>query len=277
MLGWLNKLLGGGAGGGGNAVPAPAPAPGAGNPRAAAHTFAPGLALDFYPPRQVQTSAPPAPCVVLIHGGGWTSGSRASMRGYAAMLTALGYACAAIDYRLAPRHRWPAQREDVKAAVGWLAANAKRLGIDVDRFIALGVSAGGHLASLLGVEQLERVRAVVAIAAPQDLLAPGMGGRQRRQLEQLFGPRVRDRSVLEEASPAHQVRIGAPPFLLIHGSRDPYVPYDQAETMKAALEGRGGSAELHVLPGEGHAFSAVGEEKAADLVAGWLRRTVPAA
>ena len=102
------------------------------------------LSLDFY--RAQGRSGGAAPCVVLVHGGGWDSGSRDEIPHFDHWLARRGYAVAAISYRLAPQFHWPAPRDDIKDAIKFLKAHAAELGIDPARFVLLGRSAGGQLA-----------------------------------------------------------------------------------------------------------------------------------
>ncbi len=93
----------------------------------------------------------PFPVVVCIHGGGWTHGDRADLRTTIETLAGRGYVAVSVDYRLAPKDRFPAAVEDCKAAVRWLRANARQFKIKPDRIGVVGFSAGAHLACLLGV------------------------------------------------------------------------------------------------------------------------------
>src|SRR4051794_10257244 len=95
------------------------------------------------------------PCVVFIHGGAWSAGDRAAHDADIRPMAEHGYVGVTVDYRLAPKHRFPAQVEDVKCAVRFLRAHAEQYGIDPDRIAVWGVSAGAHLALMLGVTQKE--------------------------------------------------------------------------------------------------------------------------
>ncbi len=106
------------------------------------------LQLDIALP---QTGAGPFPAVLCIHGGGFRAGTRDGYDGLCRKLAAAGYVAATVTYRLAPKYQFPAAIYDVKAAVRWLRANAKRYHIDPDRIGVTGGSAGGHLAQFLGV------------------------------------------------------------------------------------------------------------------------------
>ena len=88
--------------------------------------------------------------VLLIHGGGWLAGDRSELRSIARKMAPLGYTVMAIDYRLAPKDKFPAQIEDCNAAISWMVENAAKYKIDPKRLGVWGYSSGGHLAALLG-------------------------------------------------------------------------------------------------------------------------------
>jgi len=142
--------------------------------------YAPNLKLDIYhPPNQGASSRP---AVILIHGGGWTSFDKSTMRGMGEFLARAGYVAFAVDYRLfhGSNNRWPAQLDDVQRAVRWVRANAAKYGVDPDHIGAFGHSAGAQLACLLGMENTRdnsdsslakyssRVQAVVDTSGPVD-------------------------------------------------------------------------------------------------------------
>src|SRR5438477_2940745 len=133
--------------------------------------YADGLALDFY--RAADSTGPsPRPCVIVIHGGSWLSGNRlddGTKRWLNDWLAGLGYAVASIDYRLSPQFKWPAQRDDLLAAIRFLRAHAEALGIDGDRLVLLGRSAGGQMATAAAyAEVIPGVRGIVDIYGPTD-------------------------------------------------------------------------------------------------------------
>jgi len=125
------------------------------------------LSLDLYhPPQQKE----PAPGVVVIHGGSWNSGDAQQLTALNHYLAARGYVVAAINYRFAPKWPFPAALEDVRAAVTFLTENAATLGLDAERLVLLGRSAGGQLALLAGyTTEKNSIRGVVAFYAPTDL------------------------------------------------------------------------------------------------------------
>ena len=110
------------------------------------------LKLDLAMPK---TGDGPFPAVVFLHGEGWRAGNRQQMNHFIEGMARLGYVSITVDYRLVPTARFPAQVEDCKAAVRWLRANAKKYRVRPDRIGVVGFSAGGHLASMLGVTAQE--------------------------------------------------------------------------------------------------------------------------
>ena len=118
----------------------------------------------------------PFPGVLCIHGGAWRFGDKKRMKGIARQLANNGYTAVAIDYRLAPKHVFPAQLEDCRAALRWIRANANRYHVDPKRIAVFGYSAGGHLAALLGVTDPPRAKTGDASEPAKVIgpLAPGI-------------------------------------------------------------------------------------------------------
>lgn len=217
------------------------------------------LALDLYRP----AGAPPAsgwPLVLALHGGGWRGGSRTAFGPDVVSLSRHGIALAVVDYRLSRpgSPSWPGNFEDVQAAVAWLRANAGAYGLDGSRVAALGLSAGGHLAALLGTASAgpSRVSAVIDFYGPADLLAlGGPAGAQGGPVDLLLGGVAASRPALATAaSPARQATADDAPILLIHGENDRLVPPEQSERLAVALRDAGVPCQFLRLPGEGHGF-----------------------
>lgn len=227
--------------------------------------------------------AGPFPAVVCLHGGGWVGGSRKQMAQTLEVLARRGYVACAPDYRLAPKHRWPACVEDCKAAVRWLRGNAGKYRIDPERIGAVGLSAGGHLACLLGVteasdalegtggypDRSSKVQAVVSFAAPTDLTAEALQTDEVRvrNLEPLFGgtPRMKPDDY-RKASPALYRPRTPPPFLLVHGADDAVVPIAQARAMADVLRQAGGEVRVIELEGEGQTWAGPRLTRSIDLM-----------
>ncbi len=256
------------------------------------------LQLDLYLP---ETYHQPLPIVVWLHGGGWMFGSRGGCP--LADLAQRGYAVASVSYRLsniASPVEFPAQLHDCKAAVRWLRHNAWRFGCDGERIGVLGVSAGAHLAALLGTTaddpELEgglgetgpssRVQAVVALFPPTDLLAleqsnPDHWGVKLIALGLLDGrPSERPR-LARSASPALHAGHDSSPFLIFHGRDDGLVPADQSERLHAALSAAGASSRLVLYDHLSHSDEALDHAELQttmhDFLAAILRPSGPGA
>ena len=223
----------------------------------------PAQKLDLYLP--TGTAAAPRPAIVVVHGGGWRGGDK--QRGQWARIPAQyasdGYVAISVNYRLTGEAPWPAQIEDVKAAVRWLRAHAAKHSVDVDRIGAYGNSAGAHLVSLLGLvkqsdglegsgphqEQSSMVQAVCASATPTDFLNWREPGAVPERLGRTFlagpGDTLRDRA--RQASPIAYARGDAPPFLLIHGTADRTVPISQSDRFAKALRAAGAEQVRYMI------------------------------
>jgi acetyl esterase/lipase len=216
------------------------------------------LALDFY--RAVGN--PHAPCVVLIHGGGWDGGSRTEFAHVNHWLARLGYAVAAIDYRLAPHSVWPAQRDDTFAALAFLKSHAAQLGVDPTRFFLLGRSAGGNIAEAVAYTARDpAIRGVIALYAPADLHFAWRYSREDDVLKSpqllrqfLGGPPDTARTAYDTASGYLHVEKSTPPTLLLHGQLDTLVWHRQSERLAARLAEHGVPHAFVSLPWATHAF-----------------------
>lgn len=225
--------------------------------------------------------------VLLVHGGGWIQGDRSQLRGYGILLGRIGYTCVACEYRLAPAAKWPAQIQDVKAALRWMRANAERLNIDPSKIAVSGNSAGGHLSLMVagtpGVAEFEgdggnagvstEVAACIAYYAPALLYSP------ERELPQylnfLFGDGYSE-ATAKGASPMTHAASTFPPTMLITGNKDELVPKEASFMMYRALIDAGASAELHVYADAPHGFDAISEfgRQTATLMSLFLDRYV---
>ena len=224
--------------------------------------------LDLYLPR----SAKPSPLIIWIHGGAFRMGSKEGR--IPAEMLEQGYAIASLNYRLSQHARFPAQIEDCKAAVRWLRAHADTYGLDPLHFASWGESAGGHLAAMLGtaghersfevgehLEHSSRVQAVLDFFGPTDFLQmdaqrlpEGMVHDTADSPEsQLIGGPIQERPAeVARANPVTYVTPEAAPFLIIHGDRDPLVPYGQSLLLVDALRAAGVPVTFYTVVGAGH-------------------------
>jgi acetyl esterase/lipase len=227
------------------------------------------------------------PIAILVHGGGWTGGDKAGdIAPWLEPLAAAGFTVFSIDYRLAPKHRWPACRDDVLAAIRWAKTRAADYKGDASRIALIGYSAGGHLACFAATEPAPdvRVQAVVGLAALTDFEQelPQRGNVLGRAQQGLLarGPELTPEALalLRELSPVNRLRAGLPPFLLVHGDADRSVPYVQSVVFRDRLRALGVRCDLFTLAGAPHRMSEWHKFQA-DYVArtvAWLRTVLVA-
>ena len=208
------------------------------------------LTLDLLQPEE---AAGPLPLVIALHG--WRKADRDLLRPVAESMAGAGYAVALAACRPAPRWIFPAQLEDARAAVTWIRENAEMLRIDGDRCFLLGYSAGGQLAGLLGTreETAGQFAGVMLLAAPTDLTAPPPSLQAKIAMRMyLHAEREDHPERYAAASPITHVSADDPPFLVIAGRKDDYVPPAQATRMVDALREKDVPARLLLLPDTGH-------------------------
>jgi acetyl esterase len=224
----------------------------------------------------VPEGAGPFPAVVCLHGGGWSMGSKKSFHPALREFVAQGMVAATAQYRLAPAVRFPAQLDDVRAAVRFLRAHAAEWKIDPARVSLLGASAGGHLALLAAFRQAggpDAVEKVISISGPTDLrdwrMGPGPEENLRKTvgksgsdlLADLLGESDRSAPIYATASPVAQVRPGLPPVLLFHWKDDQAVAAEQAARLAARLAKAGVPCQAVWFEGRGHALFGPGVER----------------
>jgi len=202
----------------------------------------------------------PFPAAIIVHGGGWVRGDRGVDVGpLFAPLSRAGIAWFSIDYRLSNDiSQFGAAIEDVENAIRFVKAHAKEYRIDPDRVALIGESAGGQLAAMAALAPAPgtQVMAVVALYAPTDLV-------KLAKTSQFVPKQIRDSLAgtpfeqfllarLGQLSPIDNIRPGAPPFLLIHGTEDTLVPFSQSRVMCERMKAAGASCELFPVRGGGH-------------------------
>ncbi len=227
----------------------------------------------------------PFPVVIIVHGGGWSSGDKEKdITPLMQPLTDAGFTWFSINYRLAPKNRWPACFEDVQTAIRWVKANAARYKGDPQRIAILGHSAGGHLVCLAAVlaDPSTQVQAIVGLAPVTDFEqdTAKRGGVISTSLQNLLNrpkqPDAQTRQLLQEYSPINHVKPGLPPFLLMQGDADKTVALTMTQSFQAKLKENGNRCDLITVPGAPHAVTAWGkfEPNFADKLTAWLRQNL---
>jgi acetyl esterase/lipase len=252
--------------------------------------------LDLHLP---QGAGDGVPVIVEIHGGAFFMGDKTMNAEQIRVLVDAGYAVAAVNYRLSGEARFPAAVQDVKAAVRFLRANAAAYGLDPHRVGAFGGSAGGYLASMLGVtgsiptfddpslgnpDQSSAVQAMASWFAPIDFLT--MDEQHRTNAVCIAGFASHDAADSPEsrwmgapiqtiedkvkaASPLAYIESAQqlPPFYLEHGDQDCHVPAEQTAQLAAALKTKGANVTHRVIAGAGHATSFPSTQELPSVVA----------
>lgn len=210
----------------------------------------------------------PKPTLIYIHGGGWVFGDKGGAPNAFLPFVERGWNVVNVEYRMAGTSVAPAAVEDVRCALRWVYQHSKEYEFDTDQLVAMGHSAGGHLALMEGLvpagspldracpadenDPPLRVAAVVnwfGITDVADLLE---GPNRRTYAVEWLGGQADREAVAKEVSPLTYVRTGLPPIITIHGDHDPTVPYTHAQRLDAALAKVNVPHELVTIPGGSH-------------------------
>ncbi len=224
--------------------------------------------LDIYLPANTKGKVP---LVIFIHGGAWLSNDKYADIGYmkktVAEIVSSGYALASIDYRFSTQSIFPAQIQDCNRAISFLYDNADKYGFDKDRFAVMGFSAGGHLASLVGLSKNNNIesffmpgtskafnfKGVVDFYGPAELVLFPAANDAKSPEGLLLGAAPLSRPDLAKAaSPVTYVDKNDPPFLIIHGEKDELVSPKQSQLLSAWLNVSGVENELVIVKDAPH-------------------------
>jgi acetyl esterase/lipase len=233
----------------------------------------------------------PFPAVLVIHGGAWRQGNKADVRPILPQFVEHGFVAISPEYRFCPQNAFPAQIHDVKAAVRWLKVNAKKYRIDPDRIGAMGFSAGGHLAMMLGLtspnDGLEgdvsagapdsRVKAVVNYFGPTDLAAKDIPDICKPWVKDFLGGSPQDRpDAAAKASPLTFVSKDDAPVLTFQGTKDSLVPYNQAIKLAEAMSSAGVPGRVELILGADHGWAGAEMARTVNETFGFLDRYLKA-
>lgn len=227
------------------------------------------LYLDAYLPNDTASRAP-RPAIVVIHGGGWSSGTRSDFPRWNHWLVESGYVVFDIDYQLAPQPNWQAATANVQDAVKWVKARADSFGVDPTRIALMGRSAGAHLALLAGYTARPEtpydahVAAVVGFYGPTDLRWGYANPANRRVIDgkatlRSFtgGTPNYIPEIYQQASPIHQIRRDVPATFLVHGRQDQLVRSQHTAKLYRRLQLKSNEPAAHqalILPYAQHGF-----------------------
>jgi len=219
------------------------------------------LKLDIYHAKNISESAP---LLLFIHGGAWKKGNKHDYLRYLVDFARKGYVTATVQYRFSNKVKFPAQLQDVKAAIRWLKKNADNYNINSKKVAVIGGSAGGHLAMMAGYtsgisefnEETEspyssEVQAVVNLYGPADLTTEY--AREQSSVTNLIGKKYNEAPELfQKASPTNYITADDPPTLIFQGTIDELVPFSQSDNLTKQLENAGAQVEYHKLEGWPH-------------------------
>jgi acetyl esterase/lipase len=241
------------------------------------------LELELFLPRQGSEGAH-HPVIVTLHGGGWTGGTRHDLADWSHHFAARGFAVVAPDYRLAPRWKFPAPVEDVRAVMAWIEREGPGLGLDPSRIVLMGRSAGGQIALAAAYDRpAPGLRAVVALYAPTDLVWGYGHPSPPRVLDScgvlrdyLGGTPASAPEIYEQASPAHRAELAPVPTLLITAGTDEFVSPRHADFLRPRLEALGVPHATLRVPWAHHGFDVAHWGPGGQLVAAVLDDVLPA-
>lgn len=224
--------------------------------------------LDIYLPANTKGKLP---LVIFIHGGGWLSNDKYADIGYmkktVAEIISSGFALASIDYRFSTQAVFPAQIQDCNRAISFLYDNADRYGFDINRLALMGFSAGGHLASLVGLSKNNNIgtffmsgtsklfsfNAVVNFYGPAELiLFPGSDDEKSPEALLIGAAPLARPDLAKVASPVTYVDKNDPPFLIIHGEKDELVSTKHSRLLSSWLNVVGVRNELVIVKDAPH-------------------------
>ena len=251
--------------------------------------------MDIY--RTQSQSSEGLPTIVWFHGGAWKIGNRKAIERIVLEQLEHGFALVSVSYSLSDLAQWPVQCHEAKAAIRYLRANGERLGLNTDKLIAAGMSAGAHMACMLGVsadheqlnghlgenpEQTTEVAGVLAFYPPTDFLAVSQDFdglldyyAEDSPVTQLLGETISAAPQKADlASPMKLVHSGCPPTFLLHGDDDPIVPVEQSILMHEKMLEAGADSELMHIAGYTHGDPKFNSGECAERVSAFLRKLV---
>ena len=241
------------------------------------------LLLDIYLPQQGEH---PFPVIIAIHGGGWDLWNKRMLEPWYYQFLDQGYALASIEYAFSDKAKWPEQGKQVNAGVRWLRANAGEFGLDPDKFVVVGGSAGGHLAGIIGTTSdlvefnntaygnnntSSRVSGVITYYAPFNLSKEASDPLSKAA--KLLGCSSEIcPGLAKSASVTNFVTLDDPPFYILHGTGDTVVSVHHAEQMQETLLRSSIDVTLVILDGYTHGDGRFGDPDIMEGVFAFVKR-----
>jgi alpha-L-fucosidase 2 len=204
----------------------------------------------------------PFPAIVIVHGGGFSRGNKVTyVPPMFQPLTQAKFAWFTINYRLAPAAKAHDQIEDVTSALQWVHEHSAEYKLDRRRIALLGESAGAYLVDYVAMATPKDapIAAVVSFYGPADMVLQTKGKGLPEGLHSFFGVGETNQDseqALRKVSPYYLIHRDLPPFLLLHGTADEQVPYEQSPRFCEALKQQGNQCELYTVPGARHGMGA---------------------
>jgi acetyl esterase/lipase len=226
-----------------------------------------------------QTEEKQYPCIIWICGGAWMQMNKGAHVPYLAALARRGFTVASVDYRLSHEAPFPAALMDIKAAIRYLRAHAKRYSVNPEKFGVIGESAGGYLTAMIAVtsgsefeagEYLEYSSGVQA-ACPWYMPCDVAMMFENKIKLPFFAGDINDEKYRKYVDPKSYITPQAPPFLILHGTDDPVVPFEQGQMFYDALIAQKIDAKLVALEGEGHAGPQFFQQPLWDMIADFFK------
>ncbi len=215
------------------------------------------------------------PAIVFYFGGGWRGGSPGQFYHQCQYLASRGMVAITVDYRVLNRHKTlaPVCLQDANSAIRWIRKHSKRLGVDPNRIVASGGSAGGHLAACTGIISgfddpnddlsISAVPNAMALYNPAVLLST-IDGDQQLAPKKIADIRERTGNKSKEISPLFYVRGNHPPSIIFHGMEDEAVPYWSVKRFAKEMTAAGNRCELKSFAGAPHGFFNTGRGGSAE-------------
>lgn len=198
------------------------------------------LKLDFFPAQ----TAGKRPCVIVVHGGSWSSGDSKQLADLNSYMAKMGYNVAAINYRLAPKYQTPAPVEDIRSAMSFFRTHADEFHIDTSQFVLLGRSAGAQIALLAAYTLHDKsIKGVIEFYGPADMVwgysipsNPLIMDSRKVMGDYVGGTYAQVPQKYHDCSPLFFAGPASPPTLMIHGVNDVLVTYLHAVKLSTKLK-----------------------------------------